>query len=44
MLALVEFEDCVTALEVMAGNQTGCLELSQYPVHRSQTYIVAAVQ
>lgn len=41
MIALVQFEHRVTALEMMTCDQAGGLELRQHPVHRRQSYVIA---
>ncbi len=38
---LVEFEDRMAALEVVAVDETGCLELGQHTVYRRQSDILS---
>ena len=44
MLAVVELEHRVTALEVVAGHQAGGLELRQHTVDRGQTDFLTRIQ
>ena len=44
MMAAIEFEDRLPALEMVAMNQIGRLELRQHPVDRSQTDLLAGFQ
>jgi len=44
MFTIVDFENGVTAVEVVTGNQTGGFELSQDPVDRSQRNFFARIK
>src|SRR3989338_7994121 len=44
VLALIEFEHRLAALEVVARQQSGLLELRQYAVNRGQPHVIATGQ
>jgi hypothetical protein len=44
MIAGIQFENGMTALEIVAGHQPGPLELGKNPVNRCQTDILTRIQ